>query len=81
MTIKKFDAVDFVMRFESGDIDEPSIVEGFQHLINDGTVWHLQGMYGRTAKNLIEEGICKPSFEWTPEEAKEHFKKHFESNH
>lgn len=81
MTVEKFDIVDFVIGFEEGSIDEPSIVEGFQHMINSGVVWGLQGMYGRTATNLIEEGICKPANEWTPQKAKEYFKKHFESNH
>ncbi len=34
-------------------------VDSFQHLINNGTVWSLQGWYGRTAKTLISEGYCK----------------------
>jgi len=31
----------------------------FQEMINDGTVWQLQGSYGRTAQALIAGGICK----------------------
>jgi hypothetical protein len=30
----------------------------FQEMINDGSVWELQGAYGRTAVYLIEQGIC-----------------------
>ena len=35
-------------------------VLAWQYLIDTGKVWHLQGWYGRCAKNLIQEGICKP---------------------
>ncbi len=30
----------------------------WQHLINTGTVWSLQGSYGRGARPLIEVGLC-----------------------
>jgi len=49
------------MGFEGGYISEAEIVEGFQNLINDGTVWRLQGFYGRTAKALIDQWFCKPA--------------------
>lgn len=55
---KEFDRIDFVMRYENGELEEDEIIEGFQHLIDDGTVWELQGSYGRTARNLIEAGLC-----------------------
>lgn len=56
---EKFDVVDFVIRFEGGDIEtEEEIIDGFQHLIDSGTVWGLQGSYGRTAAALIEAGHC-----------------------
>ena len=35
-------------------------VLAWQYLIDTGMVWTLQGWYGRCAKGLIEEGICKP---------------------
>ncbi len=54
-----FDVVSFIIRYETGEADEDEIIEGFQHLIDTGTVWHLQGHYGRTAAALIEAGICK----------------------
>ena len=33
-------------------------VESFQYLIDTGLVWQLQGWYGRTARDLINAGIC-----------------------
>jgi hypothetical protein len=35
-------------------------VHAWQYLIDTGIVWQLQGWYGRCAKGLIHEGICKP---------------------
>ncbi len=52
-------ALDFITAFEGGDaLSEDEIIDGFQHLIDSGTVWQLQGSYGRTAVALIEAGHC-----------------------
>tara|TARA_R110000824_G_scaffold45834_1_gene132345 strand:- start:569 stop:766 length:198 start_codon:yes stop_codon:yes gene_type:complete len=56
-----FDRVGFIMDFEQDTLDEEQIVEGFQHMIDDGSVWHLQGAYGRAAKRFIEAGYCRPA--------------------
>lgn len=58
MSFLSFDTVGFIIDFENGDIDEDAIVEGFQHLIDTGIVWGLQGSYGRLATALIENGRC-----------------------
>ena len=55
---KPFDVVGFIIQFENGDVDEDEVIEGFQHLIDSGIVWQLQGSYGRTAIALIEAGYC-----------------------
>ncbi len=53
------DHLNFIMAFESGEItDEDELIKGFQQMIDDGTVWQLQGNYGRMAKALIESGRC-----------------------
>ena len=50
--------IDFIIRFENGEATEDEIIENFQKGINDGSVWKLQGFYGRTAKALIDQGLC-----------------------
>ena len=53
------DHVDFIMAYEAGELDNDALVEGFQQLIDSGVVWQLQGHYGRTAKSLIDNGLCQ----------------------
>lgn len=56
-TTDTFDRVSFVMDYEAGELDEAEIIDGFQHLVDDGTAWQLQGHYGRTAQALINAGL------------------------
>jgi hypothetical protein len=50
-----------VIAYEQGELDEESIIDMFQELINSGLAWKLQGSYGRTAKALIDAGYCVES--------------------
>lgn len=50
--------VSWIMDYEAGELEPDEIVEGFQKMIDDGSVWSLQGSYGRMAARLIEEGLC-----------------------
>jgi len=52
---------DMMMQYEEGNLSEAEMLEMFQLLIDNGMVWSLQGMYGRTAKTLIEFGYCRPA--------------------
>ena len=40
------------------DSTQEEFVEAFQHLIDTGLAWQLQGYFGRTARDLIEAGHC-----------------------
>ena len=52
------DLVGAIIDYEAGQLDDDETVELFQHLIDTGTAWQLQGHYGRTAEALIEQGFC-----------------------
>ena len=43
---------------EGENATEEEQIEAWQYLIDTGMCWKLQGWYGRTAKRLIEAGIC-----------------------
>ena len=40
------------------EADEVMQIEAWQHLIDTGLAWSLQGSFGRMAKSLVEQGIC-----------------------
>ena len=40
-------------------ISEEQMVEAWQHLVDTGLCWCLEGWFGRTAMQLIENGIIK----------------------
>lgn len=46
-----------IIAYEQGDMSDEKEVELFQHLVDTGMAWQLQGMYGRQAMRLIEAGL------------------------
>tara|TARA_R100001509_G_scaffold132793_3_gene86320 strand:+ start:663 stop:884 length:222 start_codon:yes stop_codon:yes gene_type:complete len=42
-----------------GEVSEDLYYAAWQHLIDHGMHLRLQGWYGRAAKTLIEEGLCR----------------------
>ena len=52
-----YEAVGFAEGFVDCD-DEERIIEAWQHLIDTGLAWTLQGAFGRMAKSLIDAGVC-----------------------
>lgn len=43
---------------EEGELSEEDTIILYQKLIDNGMAWTLQGCYGRTARALIEAGLC-----------------------
>lgn len=52
-----FDAVGFVMAYESGELKPSDIIVGMSELTKSGDVWNLQGSYGRAAQGFIDGGL------------------------
>ena len=48
--------LDKMIAWEQGELDDEETAELFQHLVDTGLAWELQGMYGRQAMALIEAG-------------------------
>jgi hypothetical protein len=58
--MQKFNELDYIMRYESGELRGGEVLELFSHLLKTGRVWHLQGSYGRYAEILIKRGYLSP---------------------
>ena len=56
-TLTPYDAVGIAEGFVEADSEEQQI-EAWQYLIDTGLAWSLQGWFGRTARGLIEQGVC-----------------------
>ena len=41
------------------DAKESEVIEAWQYLVDSGLAWSLQGWFGRTATNLIKQGIIQ----------------------
>lgn len=48
--------LDAMLQWESGTLSDSETIELFQHLVDSGQAWSLQGVYGRTATALIANG-------------------------
>ena len=49
--------VEYIIRYETGELTQEDTLALFQHLVETGLAWQLQGHYGRTAKALLEAGV------------------------
>lgn len=57
MALDNYTAVGIAEGFIEAASQE-DVVEAWQHLIDTGLCWQLQGWFGRTARDLIESGVC-----------------------
>ena len=51
------------MKYEYNQLTDEETIQLFQHLVNTGLAWQLQGSYGRTARAMIDNGIVSPASE------------------
>lgn len=51
-----YDASACVEGFDGLDHDEETILSAWRYLVDTGLAWRLQGWYGRTANQLINDG-------------------------
>lgn len=49
--------LDKITAWENGELSDEDTLGLFSQLIKEGTAWTLQGVYGRTAANLISNGL------------------------
>lgn len=52
--------VNKIIAYEQGEMEEAVVIQFFQDLIDSGLAWRLQGHFGRTARRLIDAGLCSP---------------------
>lgn len=56
-----FDLVAIIEGIEDASIDEQ--LQAWQSLVDSGLIWKLQDWYGRTATQLINQGLINPPTE------------------
>ena len=56
MSDESINIMDYIIEYEGGCLDEHDTLVMFQHLVDTGLAWKLQGSYGRMAQHLINEG-------------------------
>ena len=55
-----YTAIGIAEGFEPAESEE-QVIAAWQYLIDTGLCWSLQGWFGRTAADLIENGVCSPA--------------------
>ena len=64
-----YTAIGLAEGFIEADSEE-QVIEAWQHLIDTGLAWQLQGFFGRTASVMIQEGLCYMPIKKQPKKPK-----------
>jgi len=59
LNMNQDELIEYINEFESGEISNDRLILFFQYLVDTGKAWTLQGVYGRTAESLINQGLVK----------------------
>ena len=54
--MNNFNAIGIAEGFMEAESEEQGI-EAWQHLVDTGLAWQLQGSFGRSAQHLIDQGV------------------------
>ena len=57
--MKMYDACSIIEGFSGEEHTEEEIIEAWQSMVDSGSVWSLQGWYGRTAMDMLNDGVLK----------------------
>ena len=59
LVMDDYTAVAIAEGFQEPESEE-QLIAAWQHLVDTGLCWRLQGWFGRTAHGLIQNGIINP---------------------
>jgi hypothetical protein len=63
--------IDLIIRWEEEGLPEDEHIKLFKSLVESGAAWGLQGMYGREAIRLMQEGLIEtPDLKTIPPRAR-----------